>query len=61
MTEFLAMGGHGGYVWSAYGITFLVLIISGWSASRRHRQALQMARQADSGATPARKPKVTEL
>ena len=28
MTEFLHMGGYGGYVWSAYGITAAVLIIS---------------------------------
>jgi len=26
MTEFLAMGGHGVYVWSAYGVTLLALI-----------------------------------
>ena len=26
MTEFLAMNGHGVYVWSAYGVSVLVLI-----------------------------------
>lgn len=28
MTEFLHMGGYAGYVWSAYGITAAVLIIT---------------------------------
>jgi len=61
MTEFLTMGGHGGYVWSAYGITFAVLVLSGWAATRRHRQALRDARRAGAGARPARQPKVTKL
>jgi heme exporter protein D len=61
MNEFIEMGGHGGYVWSAYGITFLVLLVSGWSASRRHRQALRMAQQSEGSAAPTRRPKVTEL
>lgn len=26
LTEFLRMGGYGGYVWSAYGIATVVLI-----------------------------------
>jgi heme exporter protein CcmD len=61
MTEFFTMGGHGGYVWSAYGITLVVLIISGWAARRRYSLALQLAKQAGRGPGPARKPKVTEL
>jgi len=28
MTEFLHMGGYAGYVWSSYGISAVVLIIS---------------------------------
>ena len=28
LTEFINMGGYGTYVWSAYGITCLVLIIN---------------------------------
>ena len=55
----LPAGGIG--LFKVLGITFLVLVISGWSASRRHRQALRVARQADGGTEPARKPKVTEL
>ena len=61
MDEFLAMGGHGGYVWSAYGITFVVLALCAWAASRRHRKALLEARGTRAGLRPARKPKVTEL
>ncbi|MGD2166689.1 MAG: heme exporter protein CcmD [Gammaproteobacteria bacterium] len=55
------MGGHGGYVWSAYGITVMVLIISGWAAAHRHRQALRAAKHAGAGPGPVRRPKVTEL
>ncbi len=28
MYEFLHMGGYGGYIWSAYGITAIVLTLS---------------------------------
>ena len=61
MSEFLAMGGHGGYVWSAYGITLLVLMLSGWAATRRHKQALRDAGKASAGPQPVRRPKVREL
>jgi heme exporter protein D len=27
MSEFLAMGGYGGYIWGAYGVTFVLLAI----------------------------------
>ena len=27
MSEFLSMGGYGAYVWSAYGVTFLLLVL----------------------------------
>lgn len=27
-SDFLAMGGHGLYVWAAYGVTFLVFFIN---------------------------------
>ena len=42
-TAFFAMGGHGLYVWLAYGATFLVLAISYFSvraAKKRLRQEL---------------------
>lgn len=28
LSDFLAMGGYAGYVWSAFGITFLSMIIA---------------------------------
>lgn len=61
MMEFLAMGGHGGYVWSAYGITLIVLTLNGWAARRRHLRALAEARQATAEVPEARRPKVTTL
>ena len=50
MSSFLAMGGYGAYVWSAYGITLLVLILNIWWARRRNAAALahvQAARSMD--------------
>lgn len=38
LSEFLAMGGHGPYVWSAYAITFVVLalnVLEPWVARQR--------------------------
>jgi heme exporter protein D len=32
--EFLAMGGYGGYVWSCYGLTLVVLFGIAWSSRR---------------------------
>ena len=37
--EFIAMGGHGEFVWSAYGITFAVLAINLVFALRRLRKS----------------------
>ena len=46
MIDFFAMGGYAAYVWSAYGITLLVLAVSAWTARRRRLDALERARQA---------------
>ena len=40
MTEFLQMGGYAPYVWSAYGITLLVLLLNIWSARRARLRPL---------------------
>ena len=61
LAEYLAMGGHGSYVWSAYGITALVLLVSGWAARERHRRALTQARAGETDLQPARQPRVTDL
>ena len=51
MTEFFAMGGHGVYVWSAYGVSALALAIAGaWplaalrSTARRLRRRMEHER-----------------
>jgi heme exporter protein D len=61
MNEFLAMGGHSPYVWTAYGITLVVVIGNIWAARARLRRALRAAAR-DSGQTePERRPKVSQL
>ncbi|GAB2665294.1 heme exporter protein CcmD [Vibrio panuliri] len=49
--DFFAMGGYAGYVWSAFGITFFVMIALLVSSVRRHKALLndvqdKVARQA---------------
>lgn len=38
MSEFLYMGGYGYYVWSAYGLSFVVLVLNVVAARRQHKQ-----------------------
>jgi heme exporter protein D len=45
MQEFLHMGGYARFVWSAYGLGFLVLAWNIWSALRLQREALERARR----------------
>jgi heme exporter protein D len=40
MTEFLAMGGYGFYVWSAYGVTALVIVAELLALRARRRAAV---------------------
>ena len=44
MTEFLAMGGYGFYVWGSYGATALVIAFEVMAVRRRRRAALELAR-----------------
>lgn len=44
LREFLAMGGYAGYVWSAYGLTTVVLTLNWWRARRREAEELASAR-----------------
>jgi heme exporter protein D len=50
MEEFLAMGGYARFVWSAFGITAVVMILNVVTARRRFKRihaelALHIARQ----------------
>jgi len=45
LQEFLKMGGYAGYVWSAYGLTFLVLVWNWWSARRCEAEGQASARR----------------
>lgn len=40
MSETLAMGGYGAYVWSSVSLTLIVLILCAVLARRRHRSVL---------------------
>jgi heme exporter protein CcmD len=61
MNEFLAMGGNGGYVWSAYGITLAVLIWNVWSAGALLRRNLRRAASETTAQEPAHRPKVSQI
>ena len=62
MSEFFLMYGHGAYVWSAYGITLVVLILNAWLARAKHRSALQRARElAAQTEAPRKQPTVRRL
>lgn len=40
INEFLAMGGHGPYVWAAWGVTALLFLVILWHARLERRQLL---------------------
>ena len=45
MSEWLAMGGYGAYVWPSYGIFLAVVVVNAWYARRAHREARRAARR----------------
>jgi heme exporter protein D len=47
MSEFLAMGGYGIFVWGSYGVTALVLAIELLALRARRRAAVHLAARAD--------------
>jgi heme exporter protein D len=38
MADFLAMGGYAGYIWGAYGVTFLLLAVEVLLLLKRKRE-----------------------
>ncbi|MCG5499853.1 heme exporter protein CcmD [Ectothiorhodospira lacustris] len=58
MIEFLAMGGHGPYVWGSYGVALVVLVAELVLLSRRrtamNRRLARLARlNRENGAEPS--------
>jgi heme exporter protein D len=50
MSEFFAMGGYAGYVWSCYGLTLIVMAGNLWFARRALRaQEARAARRSQAG------------
>lgn len=41
MSEFISMGGYGGYVWSSFALTLIILVLNVTGARRRHTAARQ--------------------
>jgi heme exporter protein D len=46
MSEFLAMGGYGFYVWGAYGVTALAIVVELLALRARRRAALAATHEA---------------
>lgn len=61
MSEFLDMGGHGPYVWSAYGVTLVVMVYNAWAAYRHQTNALARLQQADTEQETRAKPTVRQI
>jgi len=61
MMEFMLMGGYAGYVWSAYGITMLVLVANVWMAYRFHAKWLKRAQKEGMTKVSTRQPIVRRI
>ena len=58
MSEWLAMGGHGFYIWSSYAMMALCVAVELWSLRRRRKAAWQRvdeAREEHESARPIRR------
>jgi heme exporter protein CcmD len=55
------MGGHAAYVWSAYGFSLVVLVISVWAARRKRLDALAQARQVGLEEPSSGRARVTQV
>ncbi|MFA5530607.1 MAG: heme exporter protein CcmD [Thiohalomonadaceae bacterium] len=47
--EFLAMGGHGPYIWGSYGVMALLMVIEARQVIARKRKALSLQHAAGHG------------
>jgi heme exporter protein D len=45
VSEFLAMGGYGFYVWSSFAVTFVVMAIELWLVNKRRKNVTKMVKQ----------------
>ncbi|HBP42910.1 MAG: heme exporter protein CcmD [Vreelandella alkaliphila] len=45
LNEFFAMGGHGLYVWAAWGITALLMLVIVWHARLERSQLLKSVKR----------------
>jgi heme exporter protein D len=59
--EFLAMGGYAAYVWTAYGVTTVVIGLNVWLANRRLRQVRTTLQRSTGATEPARRPTVRRV
>ncbi len=48
VSDFLAMGGYGLYVWGSYAVAMALMLIEPVLASRRHQQALRDLNESNS-------------
>lgn len=46
MSEVLAMGGYGAYVWSSFGLAAVVLLACVWQSRSEHRRVCNEIRAA---------------
>ena len=58
MSDFLHMGGYAAYVWTAYGITLVVIVLNAWLAVGGHARSLARVRQMNTAQPIERTPKV---
>ena len=61
MNEILGMGGHGPYVWSAYGVTLVVMVYNAWAAYRHQANALARLQPAEAEQETRAKPTVRQI
>ena len=45
VSEFLAMGGYGFYVWGSFGVTFICMALELWQINKRRQRVTQMVKQ----------------